>query len=103
VTLTIELSEEEARLLAAKARAQGASVQQYAHELLRRGLEGGTKLPLSARIAGLWSDMPPDVRAQLPADGARQVDHYVYGLPKNRQRGTSATSFQQREPQRRGE
>jgi hypothetical protein len=82
MTLTIELPDEEAQALAAKARAQGVSTQQYAQEILRRELEYPAKRPLSERIRGLWSDMPCDVRAKLPPDGASQVDHYVYGLPK---------------------
>ena len=28
------------------------------------------------------ADVPPDELAKLPKDGASQVDHYVYGLPK---------------------
>jgi hypothetical protein len=27
-------------------------------------------------------DVPPEEFAKLPRDGARQGDHYVYGLPK---------------------
>jgi hypothetical protein len=30
----------------------------------------------------IWGNMPDDVRAKLPRDGASQVDHHVYGLPK---------------------
>ena len=82
MTLTIELPEEEAQALAAKAREQGVSAQQYALQILRRGLGNEPKKPLSARIRDLWCDMPADVRVKLPADGANQVDHYVYGLPK---------------------
>jgi hypothetical protein len=29
--------------------------------------------------------MPAEVQAKLPSDGASQVDHYVYGLPKRDQ------------------
>ena len=28
------------------------------------------------------ADVPPEEFARLPRDGARQVDHYVYGLPR---------------------
>ena len=38
--------------------------------------------PLSEVMREIWGDMPEDVRAKLPRDGASQVDHYVYGLPK---------------------
>ena len=30
----------------------------------------------------IWAEMPADVRAKLPRDGASQIDHYVYGLPE---------------------
>lgn len=84
MTLIVELPDEEAKALAAKAHAQGVSTQQYAQEILRRELDNPAKRPLSARIRELWSDMPPDVRSKLPADGASQIDHYVYGLPKRK-------------------
>jgi hypothetical protein len=38
--------------------------------------------PLLSRIRDIWRDMPDEVRAKLPEDGASQIDHYVYGLPK---------------------
>ena len=38
--------------------------------------------PLSEVMREIWGDMREDVRAKLPRDGASQVDHYVYGLPK---------------------
>ncbi|HEV2961603.1 MAG TPA: hypothetical protein VG649_07250, partial [Candidatus Angelobacter sp.] len=63
-------------------RAQGVSAQEYAQEILKRDLEHPVKRPISLKIRELWSDMPTEVRAKLPADGAGQVDHYVYGLPK---------------------
>ena len=40
------------------------------------------KKPLAARIREIWADIPDDVRAQLPTDGASQHDHYIYGVPK---------------------
>jgi len=27
-------------------------------------------------------DVPPEDLAALPKDGASQIDHYIYGLPK---------------------
>jgi hypothetical protein len=81
-TVVIELRDEEARALAAKARERGVSAEQYARQILRLDLEQEPKKPLSARIRDLWADMPSHIRAKLPADGASEVDHYVYGLPK---------------------
>jgi hypothetical protein len=45
----------------------------------------GQGRPISEVVGEIWSDLPDDARAQLPADGAAQVDHYVYGLPKRDQ------------------
>jgi len=36
----------------------------------------------SQRIAEIMADVPLEEFAKLPRDGARQVDHYIYGLPK---------------------
>ena len=83
MTLTIDLSDEEVKALAAKAKAQGVSAEQYARLLLEQDLKAGpVQRPVSQSIREIWSDMPADVRAKLPRDGASQVDHYIYGLPK---------------------
>lgn len=86
MTLIIELRDEDLTALSAKARAHGVSAEQYAEQVPKRDLERQNRLPVSAKIRELWSDMPADVRAKLPEDGANQVDHYVYGLPKRDQR-----------------
>lgn len=80
MTLIIELPEEDATALSARAQAQGVSAEQYARQVLKRDIQQA--LPIAARIREIWSDMPEDARAKLPADGASQIDHYVYGLPK---------------------
>ena len=86
MTLTIDLPEEEVTVLAAKAQAQGVSAEQYARLVLERDLRtDAVRQPISQAIREIWSDMPPDVRAKMPRDGASQIDHYVYGLPKRDQ------------------
>ncbi|MGI8743531.1 MAG: hypothetical protein ACR2NN_13365 [Bryobacteraceae bacterium] len=86
MTLTIELPEEDVTLLNAKASAEGLSAEQCARQLLTQALTSSTvRRPLSARIREIWADMPDEVRAKLPADGATQHDHYIYGLPKREQ------------------
>lgn len=40
------------------------------------------RLPFWERIAALTADAPPEELDKLPADGAAQVDHYLYGHPK---------------------
>lgn len=83
MTLIIELPEEDATALSARAQAQGVSAEQYARQVLKRDIQQA--LPIAARIREIWSDMPEDARTKLPADGASQIDHYVYGLPKRDQ------------------
>lgn len=38
--------------------------------------------PIGERIAALTADAPPEELDRLPADGASQLDHYLYGAPK---------------------
>jgi antitoxin component of MazEF toxin-antitoxin module len=40
------------------------------------------RVPIWERIAALTADAPPEELDRLPADGASQVDHYLYGTPK---------------------
>jgi hypothetical protein len=82
MTLTIDLPEEKTAILAAKARAQGVTAEQFATQLLEEALTPETRKPLAFRIREIWADMPPEIRAKLPADGASQHDHYIYGVPK---------------------
>jgi hypothetical protein len=86
MTLTIDLTDKEIEALATKARAQGVSAEQYARLVLEHDLKSGAvRRPVSQSIREIWSNIPADVRAKLPRDGASQVDHYVYGLPKRNQ------------------
>ena len=83
MTLTIDLPEEEVTILAAKAQAQGVSAEQYARLVLERDLKtDAVRQPISQAIREIWSDMPVEVRTKLPRDGASEIDHYIYGLPK---------------------
>jgi hypothetical protein len=36
----------------------------------------------AAYIAEITADVPREEFAKLPKDGARQIDHYLCGLPK---------------------
>jgi hypothetical protein len=38
--------------------------------------------PIWEHICDAFANVPDDELASLPEDGAAQVDHYVYGLPK---------------------
>jgi hypothetical protein len=52
---------------------------------LERALTQEAARPISETIRDIWAGMPDEVRSRLPRDGAAQVDHYVYGLPKKDQ------------------
>ena len=83
MTLTIDLPDEDVKALAAKGRAQGVSAEQYARQVLEQALvSAAARKPLAVRIREIWADIPDEVRAKLPADGASQHDHYIYGVPK---------------------
>lgn len=38
--------------------------------------------PIWERIAARATEIPPEELDKLPADGAAQIDHYLYGHPK---------------------
>ena len=90
MALTINLPPDKEAALKAKAEAAGLRAERYAQQVLERDLStpsvsGGyapDERPISKMIGEIWADMPDDVRAQLPADGASEHDHYIYGWPK---------------------
>jgi len=92
MTLILELADNKEAALKAKAEAQGLSAERYAETVLYRDLEepvnsaaAAPRRHISEVIREIWSDLPDDARALLPVDGASQVDHYVYGVPKRDQ------------------
>ncbi len=74
----------------AKAQAQGVSAEQFIQQIVDRELDRQDSAAqvvtaprrISERIAKIMADVSAEELAKLPKDGARQVDHYVYGLPK---------------------
>jgi len=83
MTLIIDLPEYEVTLLNAKASAEGLSAEQCAGQLLKQALASPpARQTLPARIRELWADIPDEVRAKLPTDGASQHDHYIDGSAK---------------------
>ena len=84
-TLTIELPDEQQAALIAKAKAQGMTVEEYARQVLAQDLEAASpsrRRHISEIIRENMSRVPPEIMATMPADGASQHDHYIYGLPK---------------------
>ncbi len=52
------------------------------HRLQARPGVGNEPRPIWERIAERSCDVPDEVWETLPADGAAEVDHYIYGTPK---------------------
>jgi len=82
----IELSDEEAAALSAKAAEAGLTLEAWLKQLA-----GTQEEPKSARgplqeaadiILDSMRDVPPEIMATMPEDGATQHDHYIYGWPK---------------------
>ena len=44
-----------------------------------------TEEPIWERIAREAQELPATVRGRLPRDGARNLDHYLYGAPKEQE------------------
>ncbi len=83
MTLTIDLPDEEIEALRAKARDQGISAEQYARLVLEHDLESSpAPRHIWEVIAENMKQVPPEDLALLPRDGASQIDHYIYGVPK---------------------
>jgi hypothetical protein len=86
MTLTIKLSDEQATALQAKAAAEGLSLEAWIEKLagptapnppVERPLHSAAQIILDS-----MRDIPPEIMAKMPTDGASQHDHYIYGWPK---------------------
>jgi hypothetical protein len=92
MTLIIELPPEKEAALRTQAQAAGMSAEELALQVLSRSLtadaNGAEKAPVAPRetagemIRRIVGDPPPEELAKLPKDFASQVDHYLYGAPK---------------------
>jgi hypothetical protein len=82
----IELADEDAAALKAKAAAAGLSLDAWLKQLAGTAEEPQAPVrPLrhiADRILDNMKDVPPEVMAEMPEDGASQHDHYIYGWPK---------------------
>jgi hypothetical protein len=80
----IELTDEQAAALKAKASAEGLTLEAWLHRLAVEQERPVT--PTHRHIAEVicenMQDVPPEIMARMPQDGASQHDHYIYGWPK---------------------
>ncbi len=90
MTVTINLPPDREAAFKAQAQAQGLSVEEWLLRLAEQSTHLSTQgeerkrdqRPIWEVIADNMKDVPPEDLALLPRDGASQIDHYVYGLPK---------------------
>jgi len=91
MTITLPLRPQEEEKLIAMAQAKGVSAEALVREALDRILaeapeepqdQNGESRPIWDVIGDSMKGVPPEDLALLPQDGASQIDHYVYGVPK---------------------
>ena len=82
----IQLSDEQAAALKAKAAAAGLTLEAWLKQLASIAEpEPSAEHPLQTAADVVLSRMrnvAPEVMATMPKDGASQHDHYIYGWPK---------------------
>ncbi len=88
MNLNVEIPDKLAPALKAKADERGVSASSYVSQVLERDLGAAdvqakpNKAPIWEIITDRMKNMPDEVFERLPEDGASQIDHYLYGLPK---------------------
>ena len=83
MTVMIELPDEQAAALKAKAAAEGLSLAQWIRKLTDQTPSvARPRRHISEIIRENMSRVPEEIMATLPKDGASEHDHYIYGLPK---------------------
>jgi hypothetical protein len=90
MSLTLNLSDEQATALQAKAAAEGLSLDEWIRKLAApepttkdiASHQGRPRRHISEVIQEIMSDVPREVFETLPRDGASEHDHYLYGAPK---------------------
>ena len=87
MNLSLTLAEE--AKLVAQAQARGTTTEALVREAIEPILSAMTEYAAGKETRPIWdvllenmNDVPPEDLAALPKDGASQIDHYIYGLPK---------------------
>jgi len=80
----IELSDTDAAAL--KAKAAGFTLEAWLKQMAgTQEKPSAVERPLQTAaeiILASMRDVPPEIMATMPTDGASQHDHYIYGWPK---------------------
>lgn len=83
MTVMIELPDEQAGALKAKAAAEGLSLAEWIRKLADQSPSATRpRRHISEVIRENMSRVPAEMMATMPSDGASEHDHYIYGLPK---------------------
>ena len=84
MTVTIHLSDDEAANLEARAAAAGLTLQAWLQKRVAEEspLAPGTLQAAANIVLEEMRQVPPEIMATLPQDGAGEHDHYLYGWPK---------------------
>lgn len=93
MSVTIELPDELAERLRAEAERHGQALPEYVLPILEAAASELSNVTESCpeevdqpayltRLLEIVQAFPSEDSHQMPADGAQQIDHYVYGLPK---------------------
>jgi len=79
----IELTDEQAEALNVKAGSEGLTLQAWLHKLAEPArLASRSHRHIADVMVENMQDVPPEIMASMPQDGASQHDHYIYGWPK---------------------
>lgn len=69
-------------MLKAKAAAEGLSLEEWLQKLAEEPPARRPHQHIADVIGENMQDVPPEIMARMPKDGASQHDHYIYGWPK---------------------
>ncbi len=79
----IELPDEQAAALKAKAAAAGLTLEAWLNKVASAEQSAERPLQTAADIVlARMRNVPPEIMATMPKDSASQHDHYIYGWPK---------------------
>jgi hypothetical protein len=79
----IELPDDQAAALTAKAAAQGLSLEDWFKSLAAEvPFTSGSLQSAADIVLEEMHKVPAEIMTSLPKDGAREHDHYLYGWPK---------------------
>lgn len=86
MNVTLSLQPDVEKGLLARAQERGVSLDIYLQEVLAREA-ADPSVPTNRRHIGeaireRMRQVPAEMMAAMPKDGASQHDHYIYGLPK---------------------